>query len=434
MAERKWFVRDRGRVIGPFDQRQLKSLRDRGRFHRFHEISEDRSDWRSASSMVELFPPDAAGGQAYEPISPVEILPASDAPASAAWYYIGPNEKVVGPVPKDRLLSLQRDGTISSSTHVWQEGMSDWIALSNLHPEAVPPIRKRRRRARKTWPLAITALVMSLLIGGILFLSYMILRPKQAIPNILGRDDDLSEALGLVVCGLKATLADGTQVEEPLGIGSCFAVSSDGHLLTNKHVVEQVWKLTHADLLLDKIRKEQLLVLRPTIWIFLNKKKYVADFVHVSENYDLCVLKIEHSGPFFKLAANRDIGRGRLVSACGFPTVAMEQPLSQDEVFEDIRRKKLTTNRVEDKFKPRDFDFVMTNGAVSRVVTEQTGETWVQHNATVNPGNSGGPLILEDGTVIAINTLGSKAGIFSALATPQLRDEIDHVVPKVVWK
>jgi serine protease Do len=79
---------------------------------------------------------------------------------------------------------------------------------------------------------------------------------------------------------------------------------------------------------------------------------------------------------------------------------------------------------------------VRTDGAVSRVITEEKGRRWVQHTAAVNPGNSGGPLVAEDGTVLGINTLRAVGaeGIFFALTPPQMRREIEEHVPGTVWK
>ena len=42
-----WYVRSRGRVLGPFTQAQLESLRDRGQLSQFHELSRDKRVWVS---------------------------------------------------------------------------------------------------------------------------------------------------------------------------------------------------------------------------------------------------------------------------------------------------------------------------------------------------------------------------------------------------
>src|SRR5229473_4716393 len=60
MQEKPLYVRIRGKVLGPFGFTQLKTLRERGQFRRFHEISEDRQNWVPASTLGDLFPGEEA--------------------------------------------------------------------------------------------------------------------------------------------------------------------------------------------------------------------------------------------------------------------------------------------------------------------------------------------------------------------------------------
>ena len=57
MPETLWYIRSRGRVSGPFTVAQLESMRERGQFSRFHEVSTDRQNWVSAARVPEFFPP-----------------------------------------------------------------------------------------------------------------------------------------------------------------------------------------------------------------------------------------------------------------------------------------------------------------------------------------------------------------------------------------
>jgi hypothetical protein len=147
MAEKKLYVRVRGKVIGPFDFQQLKSLRDRGQFRRFHEVSEDRQKWVAASSIPEFFP-DPEGrkaqeqeGQLVESQTTALVTQQSAAikenemaisASPAKWYYIDANGERRGPVSKDSLLKLWEKGEITSTTDVWKEGMTDWLPISSL--------------------------------------------------------------------------------------------------------------------------------------------------------------------------------------------------------------------------------------------------------------------------------------------------------------
>lgn len=51
-------------------------------------------------------------------------------------------------------------------------------------------------------------------------------------------------------------------------------------------------------------------------------------------------------------------------------------------------------------------DITVTSGTVSKKLTAADGIDYIQHDATIHSGNSGGPLMTEDGYVIGLNTLG----------------------------
>src|SRR5262245_18936765 len=53
-----YYVRIQGRITGPFNQVHLQDMRAKGKLHKFHEISVDKTNWYSASEFVDLFPED----------------------------------------------------------------------------------------------------------------------------------------------------------------------------------------------------------------------------------------------------------------------------------------------------------------------------------------------------------------------------------------
>lgn len=131
------YVRAKGRVLGPFTLAQLKTLRDRGQLRRFHEVSEDRSAWRPASTLAQLFAEERPTGPAAEAAYSLAKLdaarPADAVPIvveAADWYYVDAGGQQAGPVPRERLLDLWHAGTISAVTLVWREGMASWEAVS----------------------------------------------------------------------------------------------------------------------------------------------------------------------------------------------------------------------------------------------------------------------------------------------------------------
>jgi S1-C subfamily serine protease len=138
--------------------------------------------------------------------------------------------------------------------------------------------------------------------------------------------------------------------------GSGVIVSRDGRVFTNNHVVE------------GAVRVEVRLA---------DQRRLSARVVGSDPRTDIAVLQIEAPGPFPYLALgdSDDVAIGELVVAVG---------------------------------NPFDFDSSVSLGVVSargrRGLTEREIQDYIQTDAAVNPGNSGGPLIDMDAKVIGINT------------------------------
>jgi S1-C subfamily serine protease len=142
------------------------------------------------------------------------------------------------------------------------------------------------------------------------------------------------------------------------GQGSGFILDKQGHILTNNHVVDNA-QLVEVTL--------------------SNKKKYKATVVAIDANHDLALLQI-HDAPDLQpavLSDSKDLMVGQRVYAIG---------------------------------NPFGFSGTMTRGIISaiRSVAMPSGnkiEDAIQTDASVNPGNSGGPLLNSHGEVIGITTL-----------------------------
>ena len=65
-----YYIRIRGRVQGPFDVDQIRSLARRGRFHRNYEVSTDRKEWCQAEEFPELFSRSEGGGRSAAEAEP----------------------------------------------------------------------------------------------------------------------------------------------------------------------------------------------------------------------------------------------------------------------------------------------------------------------------------------------------------------------------
>lgn len=145
MNDTKWYVRVRGKVMGPFDIEQLRSLRSRGRFGRFHEVSEDRKTWQPASTLTELFsapatataPPEQQYSGSAENESEAPLIEIRDE-VPDTWYYIK-DGNTVGPVSTDALRRLPTTGEIGPNDQVWREGTENWVPAATVPGLGFPP-------------------------------------------------------------------------------------------------------------------------------------------------------------------------------------------------------------------------------------------------------------------------------------------------------
>jgi S1-C subfamily serine protease len=142
------------------------------------------------------------------------------------------------------------------------------------------------------------------------------------------------------------------------GQGSGFILDKEGHILTNNHVIDNAQ------------------LVEVTLW---NKKKYKATVVGVDKSHDIAILQI-HDVPGLQpatLADSTNLIVGQRVYAIG---------------------------------NPFGFSGTMTRGIISAIRSIQMNsgnkiEDAIQTDASVNPGNSGGPLLNSHGEVIGITTM-----------------------------
>jgi len=150
------------------------------------------------------------------------------------------------------------------------------------------------------------------------------------------------------------------------GIGSGFIVSADGYVLTNAHVVDDASEVTVK---------------------LTDRREFVAKVIGVDKRSDVALIKIAATGlPTVCFGDSSHLKPGQWVIAIGSPFG-----------FENS----VTAGVVSATARPLDENYV----------------PFIQTDAAVNPGNSGGPLFNVDGQVIGINAqIYSRTGGFMGMS------------------
>ena len=163
----------------------------------------------------------------------------------------------------------------------------------------------------------------------------------------------------------KAAMAQDAEPDKRFFYGSGFIVTPDGHAVTNKHV-------THNSV---------------SIWVTLSDGRQLpAELISEAIGLDIAVIKIRTDKPLptVKLGDSDTVRQGELAIAIG---------------------------------NPLDFASTVTTGVIS-ALNRDMGFTpfddYMQTDAAINHGNSGGPLFNREGEVIGVNsaiyTTGSDTG------------------------
>ena len=162
----------------------------------------------------------------------------------------------------------------------------------------------------------------------------------------------------------------------PVGGGSGFIITSDGLIVTNRHVVDDgnaSYRVALAD-----------------------GREFDAEVKAKDEVLDFALLKINATDlPVVALGDSDAIRIGQSVVAIGNALSEFANTVTSGVVSGINRR------------------VVAGDGAGSEVIEEA-----IQTDAAINPGNSGGPLITVRGEVIGINTAVSQQGQLVGFATP----------------
>jgi serine protease Do len=174
----------------------------------------------------------------------------------------------------------------------------------------------------------------------------------------------------------------GNEPQRSEALGSGFVISKDGYIVTNNHVIEGA----------DAIEVE-----------FFGGKKLKAKLVGTDLKTDIAVLKVDSPAPL-PFVAFGDSNKMRV----GDWVLAMGNPLGQG--------------------------FSVSSGIISARGRELNGayDDFLQTDAAINKGNSGGPLFNMDGQVIGVNTAilspsGGSIGIGFSMSSNVVMHVVDQL-------
>lgn len=182
--------------------------------------------------------------------------------------------------------------------------------------------------------------------------------------------DDFS---GIINEAIKSVVTIRTNV----GQGTGFIITDDGFIVTNAHVLVGGSEI---------------------ISVTYNQEVVRTSFIGLDDDLDIALLKISGTHPPLEFGDSDSVQVGEKVIAIG---------------------------------NPLGLQFSVTEGIVSAV--DRTGpnnlNAYIQTDAALNPGNSGGPLIDKEGKVIGINNfkIGGSESIGFALESNYIIDAINNI-------
>ena len=142
------------------------------------------------------------------------------------------------------------------------------------------------------------------------------------------------------------------QIATPYSTGTGFYLKNKGLIVTNEHVV----------------RDNREVVINGEGF-----EKQMTKVIFTDIRHDLAFLAPPETieAPEVEFFEGKNLARGEIVIAAGHPF---------------------------------GLKYSATQGIISNIEEEKNGITFIQHDAALNPGNSGGPLINQEGQIIGVNT------------------------------
>jgi putative serine protease PepD len=316
-------------------------------------------------------PRDTVPSPAAEPAPSIPGAPAE--PPTAPLPPAGPAAATPPPTPLTPPSAFSSPAPAASYGYEYGTpgGQDPYAAYANGMAPPPPPERKRRAGAGLVAAVIVAALVAGGVGGGIGYWAAdrgdngSTTVSAAADPKALDRAP--TSVAGIANRALPSVVTIHATGSQEAGTGTGFVFDTQGHILTNNHVVAPAadgGKLTVT---------------------FSDGKTYNASVVGHAQGYDVAVIKLTNAGGL-KLTP-LPLGDSDKV-AVGDATIAIGAPFGLSGT--------VTTGIVSAKNRPvADSD---GQGSTSSYMSA------LQTDASINPGNSGGPLLNAEGAVIGINS------------------------------
>ncbi len=169
--------------------------------------------------------------------------------------------------------------------------------------------------------------------------------------------------------------------------GSGVIISNDGYIVTNNHVIDGASEINVT---------------------LANRKSYKGTVIGADPNTDLAVIKINETNlPFMLYGNSDDVKLGQWVMAVGYP-LTLDVTVTAGII--SAKSRSIGINR-----------------------SDRAIESYLQTDAAVNPGNSGGALINTEGELIGINSAiasptGSYAGYSYAIPVNIVKKAVNDLI------
>lgn len=269
----------------------------------------------------------------------------------------------------------------------WNRSGDSQFNFGTTYAAPVVTPAKRKRRPVRALGIALFALTAAL-IGGVIgstafTLSYLSI--SQPAPVVVNDTENVNWVTGAASNAAPSVVTLAVESADGSGSGSGVALTEDGYVLTNAHVVT-LGGLTQ----------------NPNITVQLwDGSVYPAKLIGYDSVYDLAVVKVKVSGLKPITFADSDkLNVGENVVAIGAP-LGLASTVTEGIISALNRTIQVASAEVSEN-----PGLQFWNGTGNAPISLQV----IQTDAAINPGNSGGALVNNQGELIGINVAIATAG------------------------